>query len=267
MKVTRTLAVTTEASPLKPFPALDTKPPAYTNPLVAQSYICNGMLVEQADKYLRSVEDLPAINPFSIGRRDASKPAYLDTFFADATYEGHQTGTDHEGLQQKYRVDVCIHSVSLASHSAAGYLSIYNLTPQYPVLTTYFDAELINGGKHAFLTDRWSAEKAIDMRHWSRFPHFARHLMQTFEDDSYMTYDYASPENSMLYMRWKEHFLVHDCRQRQLEGASYDGFYYVCLDKHAGTIDGYYYHQTSAEFQQLKLTLTYPRPVQAWAPR
>lgn len=267
MKVTRTLAVTTEASPLKPFPAPDTKPPAYTNPLVAQSYICNGMLVEQADNYLRSVEDLPAINPFSIGRRDASKPAYLDTFFADATYEGHQTGTDHEGLQQKYRVDVCIHSVSLASHSAAGYLSIYNLTPQYPVLTTYFDAELINGGKHAFLTDRWSAEKAIDMRHWSRFPHFARHLMQTFEDDSYMTYDYASPENSMLYMRWKEHFLVHDCRQRQLEGASYDGFYYVCLDKHAGTIDGYYYHQTSAEFQQLKLTLTYPRPVQAWAPR
>lgn len=46
-------------------------------------------------------------------------------------------------------------------------------------------------------------------------------------------------------MRWKEQFLVEDHRVRQLHGASFDGFYYICLNQITGSIQGIYYHQRS----------------------
>lgn len=54
-------------------------------------------------------------------------------------------------------------------------------------------------------------------------------------------------------MRWKEQFLVPDHHIRQVNGASYSGFYYTCLEVATGTIDGYYFHNNSERFQQLQL--------------
>lgn len=54
-------------------------------------------------------------------------------------------------------------------------------------------------------------------------------------------------------MRWKEHFLVPDHRIRTIMGASYEGFYYVAYDLRDACIEGYYYHQKTADFQRLLL--------------
>ena len=43
----------------------------------------------------------------------------------------------------------------------------------------------------------------------------------------------------------QEHFLVPDHTITDINGASFAGFYYVCLQKSAATIEGYYYHRSS----------------------
>ena len=45
-----------------------------------------------------------------------------------------------------------------------------------------------------------------------------------------------------MFMRWKEKFLVPDHRVREISGASFEGFYYICFNQVLGTITGIYYH-------------------------
>ncbi|KAJ2386679.1 hypothetical protein H4S02_003737, partial [Coemansia sp. RSA 2611] len=42
----------------------------------------------------------------------------------------------------------------------------------------------------------------------------------------------------------------------RINGASYEGFYYVCYDRDEGSITGYYFHKDSDHYQCLKLTHT-----------
>ncbi|KAK3091250.1 hypothetical protein FSP39_018267 [Pinctada imbricata] len=66
---------------------------------------------------------------------------------------------------------------------------------------------------------------------------------KTFNSDSF---DYNELENTdFVFMRWKEHFLVPDHTIRNINGASFAGFYYICFQKSTTTIEGYYYHRTS----------------------
>lgn len=66
---------------------------------------------------------------------------------------------------------------------------------------------------------------------------------KTFNSD---TFDYSILKDSEhVFMRWKEHFLVPDHTVKDINGASFAGFYYICFQKSAATIDGYYYHRTS----------------------
>ena len=42
-----------------------------------------------------------------------------------------------------------------------------------------------------------------------------------------------------------EQFLVPDHKVKQVSGATYSGFYYVCYHRDTNTITGYYYHKNS----------------------
>lgn len=55
-------------------------------------------------------------------------------------------------------------------------------------------------------------------------------------------------------MRWKEQFLVPDHKIRDINGASFAGFYYISLQKSTGIVDGYYFHRSSEWYQSLQLT-------------
>lgn len=54
-------------------------------------------------------------------------------------------------------------------------------------------------------------------------------------------------------MRWKEYFLVPDHRVKSINGASFEGFYYICFDQLAGSVSGIYYHAKSENNQRLEL--------------
>ncbi|KAF7294822.1 hypothetical protein MIND_01020100 [Mycena indigotica] len=133
-------------------------------------------------------------------------------------------GTQKSG-RNSYDVNVTIVDVDFASSFLCGYLRIRGLTDDWPELTTYFDAEII-GPRYGFLTQNWGATEQADMVHWSRFPAF-RHVKSDLKKPHLTMPD---RDRGAVFMRWKERFLVPDHRVQDINGASFAGFYYVCVD-------------------------------------
>lgn len=161
-------------------------------------------------------------------------------------------GSKFKGIQKcersTYGVEVSIQHVDLERSFMCGYLNIEGLTDGHPLLTTFFEGEII-GSKHGFLTRKWNADEAVDRRHWEKFPAF-NDIQDPFNADKF---EYDVMNSDYIFMRWKEHFLVPDHRVRSIDGASFAGFYYVCYHVPTGHIKGYYYHQNSEWFQELRL--------------
>ncbi|XP_024141022.1 glucose-induced degradation protein 4 homolog isoform X2 [Oryzias melastigma] len=121
---------------------------------------------------------------------------------------------------------------------------------EYPTLTTFFAGEIISR-KRPFLTRKWDADEDVDRKHWGKFQAFYQYA-KTFNSDEF---DYEDLKNSdYIFMRWKEQFLVPDHTIKDISGASFAGFYYICFQKSTATIEGYYYHRSSEWYQSLNLT-------------
>ncbi|RNA41039.1 glucose-induced degradation 4 -like protein [Brachionus plicatilis] len=148
-----------------------------------------------------------------------------------------------------YDVEVVLQQVDIENSYLCGFLKIKGLTDEYPTLTTFFDAEIISK-KHPFLTRKWDADEEVDRKHWNKFNSFASYA-KTFNNDDF---DYEQIKDSdCVFMRWKELFLVPDHTIKDITGASFAGFYYICFQKSTSTIDGFYYHRSSEQFQSLSL--------------
>jgi len=102
-----------------------------------------------------------------------------------------------------------------------GYLKIHGLTDDWPELTTYFDAEII-GERYGFLTQDWGASEQEDRTHWGRFPAF-RHLKNDMKHPNLTIKDKEREKRGVVFMRWKERFLVPDHRVKDINGASFAG--------------------------------------------
>ncbi|KAG1926465.1 glucose-induced degradation protein [Pimephales promelas] len=129
--------------------------------------------------------------------------------------------------------------------------SACSVSPQeYPTLTTFFAGEIISK-KRPFLTRKWDADEDVDRKHWGKFQAFYQYAKSFNSDD----FDYEELKNSdYVFMRWKEQFLVPDHTIKDISGASFAGFYYICFQKSTATIEGYYYHRSSEWYQSLNLT-------------
>ncbi|RMZ80385.1 hypothetical protein DV738_g2780, partial [Chaetothyriales sp. CBS 135597] len=174
-----------------------------------------------------------------------------------------QTGSRYVGTQQSdrqvYHVEVTILTVDMEQCTISGYLQICGLTPDHPTLTTFFTGEIIGGPnqKHTFRTKdpEWGASTRTDITHWARFPAW-RPLSGYARQDLDFQYPLDnSPwwQQDHIFMRWKEHFLVPDHKLRSIQGASFEGFYYICLNQAEGSTSGIYFHYKSEKFQQLEL--------------
>ncbi|KAK8038247.1 hypothetical protein PG994_015014 [Apiospora phragmitis] len=114
------------------------------------------------------------------------------------------------------------------------------LTEDNPTLTTYFEGEVI-GSKYNFITnhDSWGATEKIDLNHWNKFTAFRPYAKHARKGPVHIK-DLHNKDN--IFMRWKEHFLVPDHRVRTINGASFEGFYYICFNQREGGISGIYFH-------------------------
>jgi len=160
-------------------------------------------------------------------------------------FKGHQKSKGNQ-----YDVEVILQHVDLENSYLCGYLKIKGLTEEYPTLTTFFDGEIISK-KHPFLTRKWDADEDVDKKHWSKFLSFYQLYRSTFNSDAF-DYD-ALDSTDYVFMRWKEHFLVPDHTIKDISGASFAGFYYICFQKSTSCVEGYYFHRNSEWFQSLSL--------------
>lgn len=166
-----------------------------------------------------------------------------------ALYPGSRFVGVQKSERTSYPVLVDIKNVDFKNSVLSGYLTISGLTDKYPVLTTFFEAEII-GDKYSFLTRKWDADENVDKEHWSQFQAFNAYQNKFNRDDFKVDFD----NSDFLFMRWKEYFLVPDHRVKTIEGASYEGFYYISYQRSTGIIKGYYYHLSSEWYQSLELS-------------
>ncbi|XP_018610171.1 glucose-induced degradation protein 4 homolog isoform X2 [Scleropages formosus] len=131
-------------------------------------------------------------------------------------YSGSQFRGHQKSKGNSYDVEVVLQHVTMEDSYLCGYLKIKGLTEEYPTLTTFFAGEIISK-KRPFLTRKWDADEDVDRKHW-------------------------------------EQFLVPDHTIKDISGASFAGFYYICFQKSTATIEGYYYHRSSEWYQSLNLT-------------
>lgn len=113
--------------------------------------------------------------------------------------------------------------VDFVTSQLSGYLKIKGLTDDWPELTTYFDAEII-GERYGFLTTQpdLGATETEDMTHWGRFPAF-RSLKNEMRRPNLTISDRHREKKGVVFMRWKERFLVPDWKVRDINGASFAG--------------------------------------------
>ncbi|KIJ23077.1 hypothetical protein M422DRAFT_196319 [Sphaerobolus stellatus SS14] len=199
----------------------------------------------------------------------------------DCLYPGAVFCGNQKSGRSSYEVSVTIVDVDFRSSFLCGYLCIRGLTEDWPELTTYFDAQII-GPRYGFVTDGWGATEEQDMMHWSKFESFERVKGDVRGPKMALRNDAERGEGvdrGCVFMRWKERFLVPDHRVRDINGASFAGFYYVCVDFNpranghsckesdlnsdmdctedeqcdTATMSGFYFHQSSEPYQQLSL--------------
>lgn len=182
-----------------------------------------------------------------------------------------------------YTVEVKIDTVNLplykTSHSldphVTGTFTIRNLTPVLDKVVTLFEGYVINYNQFPLCSLHWPAEETLDPHmaqrendcsHWKRFGHFGSDNWSLAEKN-FGQYNHGSTEfmnQRFIYLKWKERFLLDNEDQENLmlndiyhlEGASFEGFYYVCLDQLTGSVEGYYYHPACELFQKLELIPT-----------
>ena len=171
-------------------------------------------------------------------------------------------GTQQSDKQQ-YKVEVEIKYVDMKESFLCGYLRIEGigalpltppthlanillrpgLTEDHPTLTTHFEGEII-GTKYTFQTRHpsWGATDKTDMQHWARFPAWRPLAKQAKKPDFHYK---NNTERENIFMRWKEGFLVPDHKVREIMGASFEGFYYICFNQVMGSVSGIYFHAKS----------------------
>lgn len=181
--------------------------------------------------------------PLPLGRPPYSLPrGYL---FCGARFRGTQRSRNH-----RFDVEVVIQDVDLIEARLYGTLHTKGLTAQLQELTTFFHGEIISE-KHSFVTNKWDADVEADLNHWHKFTGFKEKYGDTITSKQF---DYSKLlDDNVMYMRWKEHYLVDESNNRDVTGASFAGFYYIALDELKGEITGFYYHRQSEMYQLLSL--------------
>ncbi|KAK9430352.1 vacuolar import and degradation protein-domain-containing protein [Lipomyces doorenjongii] len=236
-------------------------PPVPTTELVeeessARKKVCVAAALSSSSKTTNPSGPTIVSSPLPLPLESASDPIHTRRAVATSSSSFLRSGSKFMGTQQSgrstYEVHVELKHVDMAESFICGYLHIQGLTEDHPTLTTYFEGQMI-GPKYSFITRRrdWGASEKTDIAHWARFPSW-RPLAKQAKRPDYCHVNFEQRDH--IFMRWKECFLVPDHRVRDINGASFAGFYYICFNQLTGSISGLYFHQSSEKYQQLELS-------------
>lgn len=201
----------------------------------------------QTDEHVASI-DSSKFEPFCASATAAQRrTSYLRP---GMTFSGYQFSGSNQ-----YKVDVKLREVDLSTGCVTGSLTIYQLTELNPEITTFFQGEMIGPSGKTFETKNptWGSSWNNDVQHWARFDSWRKLDVNTNQPDNLPHY-YDDPlKHQFLYFRWKELFLLNSPHVKDIKGASFAGFYYICFNQLDGSLHGMYYHKYSDKFQKLNL--------------
>ncbi|KAF2745258.1 hypothetical protein M011DRAFT_495720 [Sporormia fimetaria CBS 119925] len=193
----------------------------------------------------------------------------------------------------RWPVKVTIHAVDYESMSLCATMEAYNVPshPQLDLtqsilnstnavpsssslftrtssITTYLEGEIIDFDKHTLLTESFKSDPDNDATYWAKLPCFSDYSDQELVKN--LTSKRWIKEVLMaewILMRWKERCFVKPLSHSENRrgdtvvsafddsscGLTISGFYYTCLRRSDGKLDGLYYDPQSTPYQCLQL--------------
>ncbi|KAH3902968.1 glucose-induced degradation complex subunit VID24 SCDLUD_000568 [Saccharomycodes ludwigii] len=92
-------------------------------------------------------------------------------------------------------------------------------------------------------------EDDIDLLHWDKLKDELTFINRNTSVNN------RGSKSDIIFMKWKEQFLVPDSDVTSIKGASFAGFYYIMVDVKNNKIYGFYFHETAEKFQKIELNL------------
>lgn len=152
------------------------------------------------------------------------------------------------GHKEEWEVRVTINSVDLETGTIIGLMEALNVPATATTVVTYWEGEIIDFINHTLWTGKWQADANIDLQHWRKFDAFKG------MDDRTIKHGFRSARHihqKYIFMRWKERFFINMTAQDS--GLTIAGFYYVCIRRIDGHIEGFYFDPSSTPYQKLVL--------------
>ena len=152
------------------------------------------------------------------------------------------------GKGERWKVAVTLHKCDFARGVLCGTMTAKNVPEATTPVVTFFTGEIVDNMNWSFYTSHtdWAALAETDISHWNRFLSF-----KPMKKDVISLGGRAAglADCGAVFMRWKEQFFLAggECR------LTIAGFYYVALDRAAGTIEAIYYDPASSPDQRLCL--------------
>ncbi|EIE22456.1 hypothetical protein COCSUDRAFT_42757 [Coccomyxa subellipsoidea C-169] len=148
--------------------------------------------------------------------------------------------------EEDWPVEIRVEDVNLQEGTLCGSSTWHLPNGKSPVVTSW-EGEIIDNVNHSFVTQKWGATQQSDLKQWSKFPHFVPLRLNVLQRRGRCGYlrDY-----SHIYMRWKEQCFLNageDC------GLTIAGFYYVCMCRKTGEVQGIYVDPHSTPNHHLSL--------------
>lgn len=211
----------------------------------ASDHIMDVKPIAPSPRPIRAVSFLEAGRAFS-GSQTVNKPLPQQRALptpASSTAPGVPYSKDMD----EWRVNVVIQGVDLRRGTICGSMEALDVPKADSPVVTFWTGEIIDNINHFFRTRRWLVPLEKDVEHWKHFLAFCP-FQPAVHSDSLHRVDLS--QHRYIFMRWKELFFASPGEEC---GLTIAGFYYVCMDRHTGSILGFYYDPECQPFQRLQL--------------
>ncbi|RUS16685.1 vacuolar import and degradation protein-domain-containing protein [Endogone sp. FLAS-F59071] len=144
-----------------------------------------------------------------------------------------------------------IHDIDYKDGTVVGVMEALNVPATSNTVVTYWEGEIVDFVNHHLWTNNWHADMETDLDHWKRFEPF-----KSVEDKRIIRGARSGNlpsdvRDDYVLMRWKEKYFVNISAMDA--GLTIAGFYYICMRRCDGALEGYYYDPQSAPYQRLCL--------------
>ncbi|KAJ2664940.1 hypothetical protein IWW48_000554 [Coemansia sp. RSA 1200] len=154
---------------------------------------------------------------------------------------------------EQWEVDVVVQAVDMQRGRVAGLMRAIDVPWMPRAVTTSWEGEIIDFVNHSPMTGKWLASPSDDQKYWALFSAVRSHPETFLQRWPPRLWGRRMPRvlEEYVFMRWKETAFVNV--EQSETGLSIDGFYYICMQRTTGRIDGVYFDLSTQPRQRLSL--------------